>query len=139
MLIIKPNGKIAAFISGQAMRGFGSGMKSVIETGDEQRVDQALEQGDKERAKRIAFHFAPVDDLQKAKNRRTSVHHLRSRAKVYLAMGLWDLADEAVTSLYQRAAEESQSLDRRTNDLGQAQELRKALELARKRDPHARK
>ena len=68
-------------------------MQNVIELHDEKMVDEALVRGDIDEAKRLAFAHAPVEQVpppdapRSWKPKKISIPHLRSRAKVYLAIG----------------------------------------------------
>jgi hypothetical protein len=93
LLILQPDGSIAIALSGLTMSAQkGYVIQNVIELHDEKMVDEALAQGDLEEAKRLAFAYAPVEEPtpegeKKKKPVKISLPHLRSRAKVYLAMG----------------------------------------------------
>ena len=93
VLMLRPDGSIAVALSGLTMSAQkGSVVQNVIELHDEKMVDEALARGDLEEAKRLAFAHAPIDvpapeGEKKKKPVRISNPHLRSRAKVYLAMG----------------------------------------------------
>ncbi len=93
ILMLRPDGSIAAALSGLTMGAQkGSVIQNVIEFHDEKMIDEALGRGDLDEAKRLAFALAPVEvptapgDKPK-KPAKISIPHLRSRAKVYLAMG----------------------------------------------------
>ena len=93
ILILRPDGSIATALSGLAMSAQkGYVIQNVIELHDEKMVDEALARKDLEEAKRLAFAYAPVEEPTPAGEKekkpvKISVPHLRSRAKVYQAMG----------------------------------------------------
>ena len=93
IVMIRPDGSIATALSGLTMSAQkGSVIQNVIELYDEKMVDDALARGDLDEAKRLAFAHAPVEALspepkKKKKPVKISNPHLRSRAKVYRAMG----------------------------------------------------
>jgi hypothetical protein len=93
ILILRPDGSIAIALSGLTMSAQkGYVIQNVIELHDEKMVDEALARKDLEEAKRLAFAYAPVEErtpegAKKKKPVKISVPHLRSRAKVYQAMG----------------------------------------------------
>lgn len=94
ILILRPDGSIAIMLSGLTMSAQkGLVIQNVIEFYDEKLVDDALARGDLEEARRLAFAHAPIEQVRPAdaprnwKPKEISVPHLRSRAKVYLAMG----------------------------------------------------
>jgi hypothetical protein len=93
VVLLRPDGSIALALSGLTMGAQkDNAIQNAIELDDERRVDEALARGDLDEAKRLAFLYAPLEEpvdpkTQKKKNVKITNPHLRSRAKVYLAMG----------------------------------------------------
>jgi hypothetical protein len=136
VVLIRPDGSIAVALSGLAMDGKQSGnvIQNVIEWHDEKAVTEALARGDIEAAKRLAFQFAPTEipepkDPKKAKKKPEppSLAHLRSRARVYMALKDWDaaLADAEGVVKTQTGTDAGMSL--RTPELDEAEELRDTI------------
>jgi len=115
VIVLRPDGVIAAALPGAAPggrlpRGF---VRNVIEWHDEKAVDEALKNGNLEEAKRLALKLAPTEKPAPAVGKRVkksdtaiSLPHLRSRAKVYMALKDWKaaLADvEEVVARQRRA------------------------------------
>lgn len=125
VLLIRPDGSIAAMRSGKHAR-----IQNIINWHDEALVNAALEKGDIEEAKRLAFQFAPteppVSTDPKKKNIKPappSTEHLRARARVYLAMKEYDkaLADAEEVLSRQKATDGGMSL--RSKELGIIEKL----------------
>ncbi len=131
-VVLKPDGSIATVISGlTSRRGGGSAIQNVIESHDEQAVVAALERGDIEQAQQLAFRFAPPADLQPVDSRGrkpklppVSLPHLRSRARVYMALQEWDRALADAEELVDRETGTSAGLGVLTADLDEAEALR---------------
>jgi hypothetical protein len=130
LLLIHPDGAIAAMITGDAIGRTGSIMHMVVDWHDEKRVDDALARGDIEEAKRLAFMFAPPQLVdQQSKRPKTSIPHLRSRAKVYFAMGELASAAADAEQLYLRAKDTAKRLNNiRTEELKLAEKLKSDIE-----------
>jgi tetratricopeptide (TPR) repeat protein len=134
LAVLRPDGTIAAFISGltiSKMAGGRHAAENVIMRGDEQAVFAALERGDLEQAKNLAFTFAPPFDPAAKDGKGTpkpsaavSLPHLRSRGRVYAALGQWDaaLADAEEVVSKQTAIDGSLSL--RSAALDEAERFR---------------
>lgn len=123
--ILRPDGTIAVMISGLAWHGASRVLQNALELADEAAVDAALAKGDLEAARRIAFRWAPVDKPDPEKKKRASrisQAHLRSRAKVYMAMEEWKLALADLNVVVDR---------QRRADAGLSQETRPLLEALR--------
>ena len=111
----------------------GNVMQNVIEAHDETMVDAALSRGDIEEAKRLAFAHAPVEQLpppdapRNWKPKKISIPHLRSRAKVYLAMGELDSASKDAEQVYLATKQISGYLSMRTDEFTEAEALRETI------------
>jgi hypothetical protein len=125
VLLVRPDGSIAAMRSGKS-----ASIQNIIHFHDETLVNAALEKGDIEEAKRLAFQFAPpeppVSTDPKKKNIKPtppSTEHLRARARVYLAMKEYDkaLADAEEVLSRQKATDGGMSL--RSKELGVIEKL----------------
>ena len=125
-VILKPDGKIVLTASGLTMKSHkGSIMNNVIQWQDEKVIDDALAAGKLEDAKRLIFALAPaVNPDPKKKNVRLPVPYLRSRAKVYLAMGNLEAAKADAEKAYLEANIKGGHISMRTEDLDRAEALK---------------
>ena len=142
-VLLRPDGRIAVFLSGLAMKRKGAeeAIPNVIENDDEQTVVAALDRGDVEEAKRLAFSLAPPLGSESAdprgrqpKQKPISRAHLRARALVYLALEDWDRALADAEALVDAETASSGGLSMRTQALDDAESLRARI-LRKGRDP----
>jgi hypothetical protein len=138
LLLLRPDGSIALTLSGATMRNMKANViQNLIEADDERRIDQALTRGDLDQAKRLAFAHAPVEQLRPPdaprnwKPKNISIPHLRSRAKVYLAMGDLEAADADAEQVYLAVNQKAGYISMRTDDLEEAEALREAIRKKR--------
>ncbi len=130
LVILRPDGTIANALSGLTMQyQKGSVIQSVLEWHDEKAVDDALARGDLEQAKQLAFTFAPVQapmppDQKQPRKKEIPVPHLRSRAKVYMAMQDWQAAFTDIEDVYLRVNSKAGWLSMRTEELDRTEELK---------------
>lgn len=131
IVLIQPDGRIAAMISGLTMSGSkGNAMQSVIEQHDEHLVDQAIGRGDLIEAKRLALlhapleQVAPIDGPKHWKPKKIAVPHLRARAKVYAAMQDWEAALADAQEVYLEVNKKAGWLSMRTVELDEIERLR---------------
>ena len=134
ILMLRPDGSIAAALSGLAMSAQkGSVIQNVIEFHDEKMVDQALARGDLDEAKRLAFAHAPVEQLpppdapRNWKPKKISIPHLRSRAKVYLAMGDLEAASADAEQAYLAVNIAAGYISMRTDELKETEALKDTI------------
>ena len=133
ILIIRPDGTIAAFLSGLTMTSqHGNALQNLIEWQDEKAVDDALARGDLEQAQRLALTHAPielpVDPEQKKKPaKKVGVPHLRARTKVSMAMGDFEAAQADVQKVYLEVNRLAGWLSMRTLDLEETEKLKAAV------------
>lgn len=133
LVILRPDGSIAASLSGLTMSAqHGNVIQNVIESQDEKAVDEALARGDLEEAKRMAFLFAPVEeptppDAKPKPPQKHSNPHLRSRAKVYLAMRDLEAAYDDAEQVYLAVNSKAGWLSMRTNDLEETEALKTTI------------
>lgn len=133
ILILRPDGSIAVALSGLTMGAQkGSVIQSVIEYHDEKMVDVALAKGDLKEAKRLAFAHAPLEEpapegKKKKKPLKISVPHLRSRAKVYFAMGELKPAYEDAEKAYLAVNSTAGHISMRTDELEETEALRDSI------------
>jgi hypothetical protein len=131
IVILRPDGSVAAALSGMTMSTqHGDVVKNVIEWHDEKAVDAALARGDLDEAKRLAFAFAPVvDPAMPAKKpaKTISVPHLRSRAKVYMAMQQWQAALDDAEQAYLAVNIKAGWLSMRTAELDMTEKLKATI------------
>lgn len=135
IVILRPDGSVAAALSGMTMSSqHGDVVQNVIEWHDEKAVDNALARGDLDEAKRLAFAFAPVADPttpDKKPAKAISVPHLRSRAKVYMAMQQWQAAFDDAEQAYLAVNIKAGWLSMRTAELDMTEKLKAAIIAAR--------
>ncbi|MBU63004.1 MAG: hypothetical protein CMI26_10935 [Opitutae bacterium] len=138
LLLLRPDGGIALMLSGSTMR-FNkvNVMQNVIELHDEKMVDEALSRGDIEEAKRLAFAHAPVEQLpppdapRNWKPKKISLPHLRSRAKVYFAMGELESAATDAVEVYLAVNQKAGYISMRTDDLEEIEALQETIRKKR--------
>lgn len=130
LVLLRPDGTIAAALSGLTMSAqHGSVIQNILERHDEKAIDDALARGDLEEAKRMAFLFAPVEEAtprgeKKKPAKKISNPHLRSRAKVYLAMGNLDAAFADAEQAFLTVNSKAGWLSMRTVDLEETEALK---------------
>jgi hypothetical protein len=136
VLVLRPDGSIAVMLSGLTMSAQKANVvQNVIELHDEKLVDEALAKGDLEEAKRIAFAHAPLEEPTKAGEKKKkpikiSEPHLRSRAKVYQAMGNLEAALADAEAAYLLVNSQAGQLSMRTDELEETEALRDAIASA---------
>ena len=134
ILMIRPDGSIAVALSGLTMGAQkGSVIQNVIEFHDEELVDKALAKGDLDEAKRLAFAHAPVEQVRPEdaprnwKPKVLTVPHLRSRAKVYLAMGELKAAQADIQEVYLKVNTAAGYISMRTRELEETEALKASI------------
>lgn len=140
ILMLRPDGSIAAALSGLTMSSQkGSVIQNVIEYHDEQLVDEALAKGNLDEAKRLAFAHAPVEQIRPEdaptnwKPKVIAVPHLRSRAKVYLAMGELKAAQTDIQEVYLKVNTSAGYISMRTEELEETEALKATILAALKK------
>jgi hypothetical protein len=137
IVILRPDGSIAVALSGLTMSAQKSDVvQNVLEWHDEKAVDEALAGGDLEEAKRLAFAFAPVEEPtppgeKKKPAQKISIPHLRSRAKVYLAMGDLEAALADAEQAYLSVNIAAGYISMRTDELKETEALRETIRKTR--------
>jgi tetratricopeptide (TPR) repeat protein len=133
--VVRPDGSIAAFLSGLTMSSqHGNAIQNVLEWHDEKAVVDALARGDLDEAKRLAFAYAPVEQVAPPdaprhwKPKKLTVPHLRARAKVYVAMEDWEAAYTDAQAVYLEVNKKAGWLSMRTADLDEAEALRELIQ-----------
>ena len=146
IVILRPDGSIAVALSGLTMSAQeGYVIQKVIELHDEKMVDEALARGDLDEAKRLAFAYAPVEEPtpageikkkpegeKKKKPVEISNPHLRSRAKVYLAMGDLKAAFADAEKAYLSVNIQAGYISMRTDELEETEALKATILTALK-------
>ena len=135
IVILRSDGTIAAALSGLTLSyQKGSVIQNVLEWHDEKAIDDALSSGDLEKAKRLAFKLAPIERPAPPVGKRVkksdttiSLPHLRSRAKVYMAMKDWKAALADAEKVYLTLKRRDGFLSMRTAELDEAEELRATI------------
>ncbi|MEM6258621.1 MAG: hypothetical protein AAGI37_09950 [Planctomycetota bacterium] len=132
--VVRPDGTIAAFLSGLAMSSqHGNALQNIIEHHDEQAIEEALARNDLEEAKRLAFAYAPTEQVappdapRNWKPKKLTVPHLRARAKVFMAMGEWEKALTDAEVVYLEIKKKAGWLSMRTDDLDEAERLKATI------------
>ena len=133
--LVRPDGSIAVFLSGLTMNAQnGNAIQNIIEHHDEQLVDEALARGDLEEAKRLAFAYAPVEQVKPEgapknwKPKALTVPHLRARAKVYMAMKDWKAAYADAQWVYLEVKKKAGWLSMRTRELDEMEAMKALIE-----------
>ncbi len=133
IVMLRPDGSIAVALSGLTMSSqTGNVIQHVLEWHDEKAVDAALARGDLGEAKRLAFAHAPLEeptppDQKKKPAKKISVPHLRSRAKVYMAMENWKAAYADIQETYLSVNSKAGYISMRTAELDEVEELKAAI------------
>ena len=128
--MIRPDGSIAAVLNGYSS----NAMQNVIEYHDEKAVEDAIARGDLEEAKRIAFAHAPLtqepppDAPRHWKPKKIGTVHMRARAKVYAAMGEWELAKADAQIAYLAINSKAGHISMRTEDLEEIEALKDLIQ-----------
>jgi hypothetical protein len=146
LVVLRPDGSISAILSGLAMWGRQRAdiLQNVIEWHDEKSVTDALDRGDIEEAKRLAFQFAPPElpEPEEGKNKpiiksgASSIPHLRGRIRVYMALGQWDAALADAEEVVAKKTAKDASLSLRTDELDESEALRdEILKQTESKDP----
>ena len=111
-------------------------IQAVIEWQDEKNVDDALARGDLKEAQRLAFAYAPPIDPSAVGEKKivatTSNFHLRSRAKVYQAMGDLKAALADAQQAYLAVNIKAGHISMRTEDLEKTEALKASIVAAMK-------
>jgi tetratricopeptide (TPR) repeat protein len=133
LLVLRPDGSIAASLSGLALhrRHGGEIVKNIIGWQEEKAVTEALARGDIEEAKRLAFLMAPTEEPVPANPKEGSVkpephsnYQLRSRAKVYMALKDYKLALADIEEVVSRQVAIDGGMSLRSKELDDAEKLR---------------
>jgi len=133
LVLLRPDGSIAAALSGLTMSSqHGNVIQNILELHDEKSVDEALARGDLEEARRRAFLFAPIEepappDAKPKPPQKISNPHLRSRARVYLAMGNLEAAYKDAEQAYLAVNSRAGWLSLRTDDLEETEALKATI------------
>ncbi len=137
LVLLRPDGSIAAALSGLTMSYQKDNViQNVIELHDEKMVDEALARGDLKEAKRLAFAYAPIEKPtpegeKKKPAQKISIPHLRSRAKVYLAVGDLKAAFADAEEVYLAVNQKAGYISMRTNELEETEALRGTIRKKR--------
>ncbi len=133
IVILRPDGSIATALSGLTMSAqSGSVIQNVLEAHDEIAVDAALARSDLDEAKRLAFAFAPLEEPtpegeKKKPAKKIAIPHLRSRAKVYFAMGDLKAAYADAEQCYLAVNIRAGYISMRTDELEETQALKASI------------
>ena len=135
--VLRPDGTIAAAMSGLTMRtGRAENvLRNIVEWHDERAVDEALKDGDIEKARRLAFKLAPPEEPAPPnakpvkKKRRTPISFplLRSRAKVYMTMKDWKAALADMEEFVDRKTRQDAWMSVKSDELREAIRMRAVI------------
>lgn len=135
LVLLRPDGSIATAMSGLTMSSQkGYVIQNVIELHDEKMIDEALAKGDLEEAKRLAFAYAPIEQVRPEdaprhwKPKKLTVPHLRARAKVYVAMGDLEAALADAQAVYLELNSAAGYISMRTEPLEEIEQLKAEIE-----------
>lgn len=139
LLFLRPDGTIAVALSTLTM-GYSKEnlIVNLIEWQDEKAVDDALARDDLEEAKRLAFAHAPVKQVRPEdapkhwKPKKITIPHLRSRAKVYQAMGDLKAAAADAEEVYLAVNIKAGYISMRTDKLEEIETLKASILTALK-------
>jgi hypothetical protein len=137
ILILRPDGSIVVALSGLSASK-GNVLQNVIESYDEKLVDNTLARKDLDEAKRLAFAHAPVKQVRPEgapknwKPKKIGVPHLRSRAKVYLAMGKFEAAQADIQAVFLKVNSTAGYISMRTDVLEETEALQATILTALK-------
>ena len=130
-VLIRPDGTIAAALSGFALKDKARGavLRNVIHQHDEQVIISLIEKGDATKARDMIMALAPVWDPEAPENKRKRKPqyphaHLRSRARVYLALGDYEAALADAQQVVMRQSSTDGGMSLRTRELEEAEALR---------------
>ncbi|MEI6177057.1 MAG: hypothetical protein WCS43_09210 [Verrucomicrobiota bacterium] len=135
-VLVNKDGRIAVMVSGllHQGRGDGSTIHNVIMREDEKAIATALDRGEIQAAKDKIFALAPPFDANAvdAKGRKLpkptySLAHLRTRAKVYVALKEWDKALVDAEEVVQRQLGTDGGMSLRTDELDESEALRDSI------------
>jgi hypothetical protein len=136
LVILRPDGSIARVASGLSMQTKAQGRMVIncLEWHDEQTVLKLLKAGRLEEAKELIFTLAPPpppnDPKESKKQPVVSLPHLRSRARVYLAMSDLEKARTDAKAAVRQKTLADAGMSIRTEELTETEALLKQIEEA---------
>lgn len=141
LVIFRPDGSIARVVSGLSMqtKERHKMVSNCLEWHDEQSINHQLQSGRLNEAKNLIFKLAPppppedLTDKKKRKQPEVSLAHLRSRARVYLAMGELEKALEDAKSAVRQKTDKDAGMSIRTDELTETESLLREIQEQKKR------
>lgn len=129
LVLLRPDGSVFRVVSGLALQTKARDriIRNAVEWHDEQTILRHLEEGRVDEAKELIFALAPpVGDQTKPPT--VSLAHLRSRARVHLALGQLDAAlNDAKDAVKQKTFDDA-GMSMRTEELNETEALLRRIE-----------
>ena len=136
-VILRPDGTIALMVSG--IISSNNIITNLFQLEDEKKINALLAKGELEEAKRLIFALAPIetqylDPKKKKRPIKIPVPYLRTRAKIYIAMGDLKAAYADAEKAYLKANSVGANISMRTEELDKSETLRnKIMSLMKKK------
>jgi hypothetical protein len=130
-VIVNKQGRILAVRSGISFPGATTSFENTVLRRDELKVNEALERGDIEAAKKLILSLAPPYDPEATDDRGRklpepiySIYHRRARARVFMALKEWDKALADAEFVVQNLLGSANHISLRTPELNESEALR---------------
>jgi hypothetical protein len=130
-VIVNKQGRIIAARSGISFPGATTSFENTVLRQDELKVNEALERGDIDAAKKLILSLAPLYDPEATDERghklpepKYSIYHLRARARVFMALKEWDKALTDVEIVVANLLGTANHIALRTPELNESEALR---------------
>ncbi len=138
-VIIDKQGRILSARSGISFSEVQLSFENIVLRQDEIEVNEALERGDVDAAKQLIMSLAPPYDPEavdergrKLKKPKYSMHHIRARARVYMALKEWDKASADADFVVQQLLGAAGGMSLRTPELDESEALRDLIREKKK-------
>jgi hypothetical protein len=130
-VLVNKQGRILTVRSGLSFSEVHAALENTVLRQDELKVNQALERGDVAAAEKLILSLAPPYDPEAKDDRgrklpepKYSMHHLRARARVYMALKQWDKALADAEFVVQQLLGAAGGMSQRTPELDESEALR---------------
>lgn len=130
-VIVNRQGRILAVRSGISFPNATTSFENTVLRQDELKVNEALERGDIDAAKKLILSLAPPYDPEAKDERghklpepKYSLYHLRARARVFMALKEWDKALPDAEFVVANLLATANHLSMRTKELNEAESTR---------------
>ncbi|MFU8892091.1 MAG: hypothetical protein ACNA8L_00540 [Luteolibacter sp.] len=130
-VLVNKQGRILAARSGISFGDVTTSLENTVMRLDEQKVNEALERGDVDAAKKLIMSIAPPYDPDARDERgrklpepKYSLYHIRARARVNLALKEWDKALTDAEFVVQQLLGAAGGMSLRTPELDESEALR---------------